>query len=144
MLSITYILIHRRCFLYILIDNIRYLLKDCLNHRHHHHHHHIYLKLVSYIVLQSKSNLHQLFTNQPKEVHIKIKEFSFYLQIVLGQLVPSQVLISFFKAATDSIFFSSSFRVSHSIAPLNLKEFIPYLIVLDISGSLLKTFLRKV
>ena len=36
--------------------------------------------------------------------------------------VPSQVLISFLKATTDSVFFASLFRAFHSITPLNLTD----------------------
>ena len=104
---------------------------------------HSYLfKVGIYIVLKNKANLHQLSTINLKKYILKTKEFSVYLQIVQRQLVPSQVLISFLKAATGSVFFASSFRVFYNMASLYLKEFILYFIVWDLWGSLHKTFLR--
>ena len=54
-----------------------------------------------------------------------------FLQILQRQLVLSQVLVFFLKAATDSIFFASSFRVFDNIAPLNLRDFILYFSMKD-------------
>ena len=70
---------------------------------------HMYLFTVGFIHSStSKSNSHQLFTNEPTEVHIKIKGIQRLFTNCTKAVgsIPSHNF--FFKAATDSIFFSVS------------------------------------